>query len=156
MKRKQYGTRPKSFLKRIGLLLLLLVLALSPVSSSTSQMDFLDAISLEITGLEKNWENLTLDLQKQETRYQALEMKTEIISLGLKNNETKFQTLEKDIKILQEVPKRLETEFKTLNNSLKQSEKDLKKLKIKNDILTVVLVGMSVVAVSGLIVGILN
>lgn len=151
--RKADGKGRKSFLRSIGVALLLLLLVSLPLYSQSSS--FLDQIELEITLLENNWMDLNQILIRQGPQLESLETSTKLLLTQQQLSETRLVSLETEIETLSKYPKMLEKEFNVLNDSLKQSEKEIRKLKFKNSLLATGLLAVSAVAVYGLIQSIL-
>ncbi len=151
--RKADGKGRKSFLRSIGVALLLLLLVSLPLYSQSSS--FLDQIELEITLLENNWMDLNEILIRQGPQLESLETSTKLLLTQQQLSETRLVSLETEIETLSKYPKMLEKEFNVLNDSLKQSEKEIRKLKFKNNLLATGLLAVSAVAVYGLIQSIL-
>lgn len=152
-RRKADGKGRKSFLKGIGVALLLLLLVSLPLYSQP--LSFLDQIELEITLLENNWMDLNQILIRQGPQLESLETSTKLLLTQQQLSETRLVSLETEIETLSKYPKMLEKEFNVLNDSLKQSEKEIRKLKFKNSLLATGLLAVSAVAVYGLIQSIL-
>lgn len=151
--RKADGKGRKSFLRSIGVALLLLLLVSLPLYSQP--LSFLDQIELEITLLENNWMDLNQILIRQGPQLESLETSTKLLLTQQQLSETRLVSLETEIETLSKYPKMLEKEFNVLNDSLKQSEKEIRKLKFKNNLLATGLLAVSAVAVYGLIQSIL-
>ncbi len=151
--RKADGKGRKSFLRSIGVALLLLLLVSLPLYSQSSS--FLDQIELEITLLENNWMDLNQILIRQGPQLESLETSTKLLLTQQQLSETRLVSLETEIETLSKYPKTLEKEFNVLNDSLKMREKEIRKLKFKNSLLATGLLAVSAVAVYGLIQSIL-
>ena len=104
---------------KYSLVLLLLLLALSPLYSAVSEEDFLVNLDKQMTILETQLQESQMELQKSTQLSKELKIQLNLSQEQVRNLELQLNTLNPQLMKLKE-------QSQTLEDSLKQEEKQLK------------------------------
>ena len=105
---------------KYSLVLLLLLLALSPLYSAVSETEFLDELEKQMTTLETQLQESQIELEKSTQLSKEFKIQLNLSQEQVKNLELQLNTLNPQLMKLKE-------QSQTLEDSLKLEEKQLKK-----------------------------